>query len=102
MSVEGTYECTLKTPLGKKKGTLVVVPSADGTHFTGSLSNSLLGSVDIADGTIEGDMLICQVAVTKPKRMNVNCEMVVEGDTLVGIVTAGMFGEMKMSGQRVA
>ena len=102
MSVEGTYECTLKTPLGKKTGTLVVVPSADGEHFTGSLSNSLLGSVEIADGTIDGDMLICQVSVTKPKRMNVDCEMIVDGDKLVGIVTAGMFGEMKMSGQRIA
>ncbi|MEO6092592.1 MAG: hypothetical protein ABIT04_05480 [Novosphingobium sp.] len=101
MSVEGTYECTLKTPLGKKKGTLVVVPSADGQRFTGNLSNSLLGSVDITDGTLDGDVLIFQVAVTKPKRMNVECEIVVDGDDLVGIVTAGMFGELKLSGQRI-
>ena len=49
MSFAGTYECELKTPLGKKSGSLVVVPSADGEHFTGSLNNPLLGSIEIEE-----------------------------------------------------
>lgn len=101
MSVGGQYECVLKTPLGQKAGTLVVTPSADGESFTGTLSNSLMGTVEISDGTIDGDMLLCQLAVTRPMSMNVECEVIVDGDKLVGVVTAGAFGEMKLSGHRI-
>jgi hypothetical protein len=101
MSVEGTYECVLETPLGKKSGSLVVVPSPDGEHFTGTLSNALLGTIDIAEGTIDGDMLLCQLSVAKPMRMEVECEVIVDGDALVGFITAGRFGEMKLSGRRM-
>lgn len=102
MSIEGTFECVLKTPLGAKSGSLVVIPSSDGEHFTGSLSNGLLGTVEIVDGTIDGDMLLCQVSVTKPMRMQVDCEVIVDGDKLSGFITAGRFGEMKLSGHRKA
>ena len=100
MTVAGTYECVLATPMGKKAGALVVVPSADGATFTGSLTNSALGTVDIPEGTIDGDMLICEMSVTSPMKMKIACEIIVDGDTLNGFVTAGMFGEMTVSGQR--
>ena len=102
MSLAGTYECELKTPLGKKTGSLVVEPTGDGEHFTGTLSNPLLGSLDIADGTIDGDMLLCSLSVDKPMRMDIECEVIVDGDRLDGFVTAGKFGEMKLTGRRVA
>lgn len=101
MSLAGTFECELKTPLGKKTGSLVVQPSADGEHFTGTLNNPLLGSLEIEDGTIDGDMLLCSLSVDKPMRMDIDCEMIVDGDNLNGFVTAGRFGEMKLTGKRV-
>jgi len=101
MSVAGHYECTLATPLGKKTGSLVVEPSADGEHFTGTLSNPMLGTLSIEDGQIDGDMLLCQLSVSKPMRMDVECEVIVDGDKLVGFITAGRFGEMQLSGRRV-
>ena len=102
MSVAGTFECVISTPMGKKSGSLVVAPSVDGEHFTGNLTNDLLGSIEITDGTIEADMLMCRLSVTSPIKMVVDCEAVVDGDNLVGFVTAGMFGEMKLSGHRKA
>ncbi|MFD1613295.1 hypothetical protein ACFSCW_15925 [Sphingomonas tabacisoli] len=102
MSLAGTYECVLKTPLGVKSGSLVVVPSDDGEHFTGSLSNAMLGTMDITDGAIDGNMLLCSLQVTKPMAMKVDCEVIVDGDKLVGFVTAGAFGEMPLSGHRTA
>jgi hypothetical protein len=100
MSLSGTYDCMLKTPLGDKSGSLIVVPSADGASFTGTLSNAMLGTVEIADGTIDGDMLLCSLDVSQPTRMTVSCEMIVDGDSLNGFVKAGMFGEMKLTGTR--
>lgn len=101
MSVEGTYECTLETPMGKKSGLLVVVPTADGEQFTGTMQNDMLGTVEIANGTIDGDMLLCAMRVTKPMRMKIECEVIVDGDTLNGFVTAGILGELTLTGQRV-
>lgn len=102
MSLAGTYECTLKTPMGAKTGTLVVVPSQDGETFTGSLSNEMLGTVEIPEGTIDANMLLCQMQVTSPMKMKVDCEVIIEDDNLVGFIKAGMFGEMPLKGQRVA
>ncbi len=102
MNLAGTYDCTLKTPLGAKSGSLVVVPSPDGESFTGSLSNAMLGTVEIAHGAIDGDMLLCSLEVTQPTRMKVTCEVIVDGDTLNGFVKAGMFGSMKLTGSRAS
>jgi len=54
MSVAGTYETTVKSPMGDQKGTLTVNPGADGTSFTGSMAGGM-GSMDIADGSVDGD-----------------------------------------------
>lgn len=102
MSLAGTFECTLDTSLGKKKGTLVVVPSADEETFTGVLSNSMMGEVAIENGTIDGDMLLCSMTIDKPMRMNVDCEVIIDGDKIIGEVTAGMFGSMKLTGHRIS
>ena len=102
MKLAGTYECSLQTPLGVKTGSLVVNPSADGESFTGTLSNEMMGTVEIAHGTIDGDMLICSLDVTQPMRMTVTCEVIVDGDMLSGFVKAGMFGEMPLTGRRVS
>jgi hypothetical protein len=101
MGLAGTYSCTLQTPLGKKEGTLTVSPAAEGESFTGTLSNSLLGTMQIEDGTIDGDMLLCRLEVTSPKAMTVDCEVIIDGDNLNGFVTAGMFGELKLTGHRI-
>jgi hypothetical protein len=100
MGLAGTYDCVLEAPVGKKSGTLVVVPSTNGEKFSGTLSNDMLGSMEISEGTIDGDMLICQLSVKKPMRMKVNCEVIIDGDDLNGFVTAGMFGEMRLTGRR--
>ncbi len=102
VTLAGTYQCSLKTPLGARSGSLVVVPSPDGETFTGTLSNDLLGTVDLQGGTIDGNMLLCRLDLTQPMRMSAECEIIVDGDTLVGFVTAGRFGEMALSGKRVA
>lgn len=100
MSLAGTYDCALKTPMGEQKGTLTVLPDAAGTGFTGTLSNAMMGTMTIDDGTIEGNTLSWNAKVTTPMPMDIACRATVEGDKLTGTVKAGMFGEMKLSGQR--
>ena len=100
MSLAGTYDCTIRTPLGEQKGTLTVVPDSDGTGFTGSLTNPMMGTMPIESGMISGNTLIWNTRISAPMPMDVNCRAAIEGDRLTGTVKAGMFGSLPLSGHR--
>ncbi len=101
MSVAGTYDCSIKTPMGDQSGTFTVVPGDDGTSFSGSITGAM-GSMDIADGTIEGNTLLWKMEMTAPMPMKLDCTATVDGDQVTGKVKAGIFGSMELSGTRQA
>ena len=98
MSVAGTYETVVKSPMGDQKGTFTVVPG-DGDSFTGSMAGGM-GSMDVVDGKIAGDTLTWKMNMTVPMPMELNCEATVNGDQLTGKVNAGAFGDMALTGER--
>lgn len=100
MSVAGTYQTTVKSPMGDQTGTFTVVDGGDGT-FTGQLAGTL-GSLDVEDGKVDGNTLTWKMAMTIPMPMTLDCEATVDGDTLIGAVNAGAFGSMPLLGTRTA
>ena len=102
MSVAGTYDCIVKTPMGDQKGTLTVNPGADGASFSGGLSSDMMGSMDIASGSISGNTLSWQMKMTVPMPMDLDCEATIAGDALTGAIKAGAFGSMALTGTRRA
>ncbi|MEZ5743408.1 MAG: hypothetical protein R3D89_06705 [Sphingomonadaceae bacterium] len=101
MSVAGTYDCTVKSPMGDQNGTLTVVPNDDGTAFTGSMSSGMMGSMDIDNGTIDGNAISWKMSMTSPMPMDLDCSATVDdGGALSGEVKAGAFGSMALTGQR--
>jgi len=98
MSVAGTYNTVVKSPMGDQSGTFTVVPSDDGT-FTGSMAGGM-GSMDVEEGKIDGDKLTWKMNMTVPMPMTLDCEATVTGDQLTGNVNAGAFGAMPISGER--
>jgi hypothetical protein len=98
MSVAGTYEVVTKTPMGDQTSTLTVEVSGDG--FTGS-NVGPMGSQAIADGKVDGDTITWSSEITSPMPMKLDCKATVDGDSITGTVTAGMFGSFPMSGSRV-
>ncbi len=98
MSVSGSYNCVTKTPMGDQTSTFTV--NADGESFTGNNSGQM-GSMDVEGGKVEGNTLIWQMKMTTPMPMTLDCKATIEGDTLTGTVTAGMFGTFPMEGTRV-
>ena len=97
MSVAGTYDTVVKSPMGDQKGTFTVVP--DGDTFTGSMAGAM-GSMDVKDGKIDGNKLTWKMDMTVPMPMTLDCNATVEGDQLTGSVNAGAFGAMPLTGQR--
>ncbi len=99
MSVAGTYDTVVKSPMGDQKGTFTVVPGEDGNTFTGSMAGGM-GSMDVKDGKINGDELTWAMDMTVPMPMTLNCKATVNGDQLTGTVNAGAFGDMALTGER--
>ena len=99
MSVAGTYDTVVKSPMGEQKGTFTVVPGDDGNTFTGSMAGGM-GSMDVKDGKIDGDTLTWAMDMTVPMPMTLNCTANVNGDQLTGTVNAGAFCDMPLTGQR--
>ncbi|MFC3173153.1 hypothetical protein ACFOD9_02690 [Novosphingobium bradum] len=97
MSVAGTYEVTIKTPIGPQTGTMTVVP--DGSTFTGQFT-SPMGDASIEDGAVAGDTLTWKVSLTKPMPIALTCTATVSGDAIQGSVNAGAFGSMALEGTR--
>ncbi|HKT84653.1 MAG TPA: hypothetical protein VJQ77_01060 [Novosphingobium sp.] len=98
MALAGSYDCVTKTPLGDQKGVLTIVPDS-GDSFTGRITGDL-GSMEIGDGRISGNTLRWRMKMTMPMPMDLDCTATIEGDRLTGIVKAGMFGEMELTGTR--
>ena len=100
MSVAGTYDVTIKTPMGDQKGKLTINPAGDG--FTGSVTSDMMGSMDIASGKVAGNTLSWTMDMKVPMPMTLECDATVDGDAISGSIKAGMFGSMAMAGSRAA
>ena len=99
MGVAGTYDVSVKSPMGELTGVLTVVP--EGESFSGQLSGAL-GQVPISGGRIAGDTLTWQMGITSPMPLSLDCQATVSGDSLSGSVKAGAFGSMALEGVRTA
>ena len=97
--VGGTYDFSISTPMGEQTGTFTVIPSADGTSFTGSLSGGM-GSMDVQDGRIDGQVLSWTMQMTSPMPMKLDGEATVDGDSVAGKIKAGFMGSMPFTATR--
>ncbi len=98
MAVDGTYDVTVKSPLGDQKTTLVI--KSDGATFTGTAAGAM-GSADIA-GEVDGNTLSWKQQMTVPMPMTLDIKATIDGDTVTGSVGAGAFGSFPMNGTRTA
>ena len=98
-NVDGQWECITRTPMGPQESVLTI--RSDGSAFTGS-NVSPLGSIEIANGRIDGDTLAWEMEISSPFAMKLSARATVSGDTIQGTVDAGAMGSMPMSGTRKA
>ncbi|MER7198805.1 hypothetical protein CG723_14805 [Streptomyces sp. CB01635] len=99
MSVEGTWDLSVSTPIGKIKA-VVELLRQDGVlsgvaHGTGE-------KVPLSDIALDGDRLTWKQTVTKPLRLNLAFAVTISGDTLTGTSKAGRLPASKVTGRRRA
>ena len=96
--VDGTFDCTVKSPLGDQKMTLTV--KSDGDSFTGTVSGAM-GASDVT-GEVRGEQISWKQQMTVPMPMTLDCQGTVSDAGITGTVGAGAFGSFPLSGTRTA
>lgn len=99
MSVAGSYDCVVKSPMGDQKSTLTV--NVDGDTWSGTNAGAQ-GSLDVYEGKVDGNTLTWKMDMKVPMPMTLEGTATVDGDSITGSVKAGMFGSMPMSGTRAS
>ncbi|MFD4721927.1 hypothetical protein ACIOWI_33615 [Streptomyces sp. NPDC087659] len=97
MSVEGMWDLSLSTPIGKIKAV------AEFRRENGDLTGTAHGAgedVPLGDVVLDGDRLTWNQAVTKPMRLNLAFTVKIDGDTLTGTSKAGRLPASKVTGER--
>lgn len=98
-NVDGSYDVTIKSPMGDQSAVLTV--NSNGDSFDGQMAGGL-GTMDISGGQVDGDTLNWTMDMTVPMPMALEATATVDGDAITGSVKAGAFGEMALSGMRKA
>ena len=97
MSVDGTWNLVVKSPMGDQPSTLTL--KADGATLTGTAS-AQGNTNDIANGKVDGDNVSWSNSITTPFPMKLDFTGKLDGDTLNGSVKAGSFGSFPFTGVR--
>ncbi len=98
MSAKGTWNLTLKTPMGEQKSVLTI---EDETTLSGTLSGQG-DSIALKDGVAAGDKLTFKTDVKKPMPLTIDFDLTVSGDSLTGTAKPGPFPSMPVQGVRAA
>ncbi|WFE35222.1 hypothetical protein [Micromonospora sp. WMMD975] len=99
MSVAGTWQLIIDSPMGKQEGEVVL--HVDGDDVTGTLTNKTMNQQsEIFDGHADGDTATWKMEMALVK-VTLTFNVTVDGDTMTGKVTAGLIGGFNLEGKRV-
>jgi len=96
-SADGTWNCTLNSPMGAQQMTLTL--TTNGNDLSGKLAGPQ-GEMEFTGGTVDGDNLSWTVSIDQPMKMDIQTTATINGDTLEGESKLGSFGTAKITGTR--
>ncbi|GAA2552370.1 hypothetical protein ABWI13_29390 [Streptomyces koyangensis] len=97
MSVEGTWDLSISTPVGRIKAVVTL------RRVAGVLTGTAEGAgqeVALREVTVHGDRVAWKQAVTRPLRLNLAFDVTVDGDALHGVSRAGRLPSSQVTGVR--
>lgn len=98
MSIDGTWKCTMSTPMGSQNLTMNL--QSAGGSLTGTVVGPQ-GTQEISEGTVDGDNASWKLEVSGPMgEMTLEAKASVDGDAIKGEVKLGTFGTATFEGTR--
>ena len=97
MSADGTWDIKMETPMGAQEAQIEL--KTDAGNVTGAMK-SPMGSIDITEGTADGDNLTWKASMAQPMPMTLEFTATVDGDNISGQVALGTFGNAAFAGTR--
>ncbi|MGX9792327.1 hypothetical protein [Mycobacterium sp. MMS18-G62] len=97
MDVIGDWDVTIKTPIGSLQ--ILYTFTEDGGTLTGSATGRG-ETVVLRDIAVAGQRITWKQSVTKPMRLNLEFDVVVDGDRLAGHSKAGRLPRSTVTGVR--
>ena len=99
-AIDGQWDSVAQSPMGEQRSVLTLTSKPDGS-FAGTNSGPL-GSMDVTDGQVTGDLVTARMQLTAPFPMTLTIEGRLDGDTLEGTIDTGAFGKFPMTATRKA
>jgi hypothetical protein len=97
MAVDGNWNITMSTPMGDRQTTLNLKSSGGALTGTQAAEGN---SVDIFDGTANGDDVFWKVSITDPMPLTLEFTGKVAGDSISGQMGIGPMGSFPFRGTR--
>jgi len=97
MSADGSWNCTINSPMGAQEATMTLV--TDGGSLSGTMAGAQ-GTQEFTGGTVDGNNLEWKVEMTSPMPMTLEISASVDGDSISGNVKLGAFGNASFEGSR--
>lgn len=101
MSAAGTWDVTVKTPIGSIAAVYVFTTTSDTLTGTASAGADVTPLTDLtATESAAGTHLTWHQRVTRPLRLNLEFDVTITGDTLTGHSRAGRLPRSTVTGRR--
>jgi hypothetical protein len=97
MSVTGTWNIRISTPIGIQ---LVALELTENNGVIEGTAKSSAESAPLIDPVLDGKRLTWKQSITKPMRLNLTFDVIIDGDTLTGTSQAGMLPASTVTGTR--
>ena len=97
MSADGSWNCTINSPMGAQEATITL--ATDGGSLSGTMAGDQ-GTQEFSGGTVDGNNLEWEVQMTSPMPMTLEISATVDGDSISGNVKLGAFGNASFEGAR--
>ena len=98
MGVDGTYNITVDTPMGKMESTLTLVINGD--SLSGNATSAMMGTVEFSGGKVDGNSFSFEMEMNSPMgKMEMSNTGTVDGDNISGEVKSSM-GNSAYTGTR--
>jgi hypothetical protein len=101
MSVEGTWQLVISTPIGKQHAALEL-STQDGALHGVARDQKHGEEVALSELVLDGDRLTWRQSITRPMRLRLAFEVTVHGDEMTGTSKAGRLPSSSVIGRRIA